>query len=102
MILEGNINKMEINNSDPQWMKDELVQNIPKEKLIFLKELFAEASNKDKKQLLSSIIPKIKEGNKKGLTLTGDEVQRAITAIKKYSSKEELDKIDNLLKNRTQ
>ena len=58
----------------PLWMQDDLVKDIPREKLEFLSTLFAKGHGKTQK-----------------------EMQAAITAIKKYSSEAELQQIQNIL-----
>lgn len=81
----------------PAWMDDELVKDISQEKLAFLEDLFREGHGKSQKEMLAFVIPMMKKAKQQNLTFTQSEMNAAITAIKKYSSKEELNKINQLL-----
>lgn len=84
-------------NQRPEWMNDPLVNNIPQEKLNFLEALFQEAHGKSQKELMMYLMPMLKKAKKDHLTLTPVEMQAAIQAIKRHSTREELDKIEKLL-----
>lgn len=79
------------------WMKDDIVKDIPIEKLQFLEKLYSESAGKDQKSLIKTLIPLIKSANEKGLTFSQEELKNAITAIKNHSSDEEKEKIDKIL-----
>lgn len=79
------------------WMEDELVKDIPKEKLEFLGKMVDRGQGKSQKQLMSQMLPLIKEARAKGLQFTAAETSAAIAAIRKHSSQEENSQIDNLL-----
>ncbi len=76
----------------PAWMSDPLVNAIPAKKLQFLEELFAQ------EEMMAYLMPAMKRAKQENLTFTPQEVSAAIAAIKKYSSEEELKKIDKILK----
>lgn len=86
----------------PDWMKDPLVSNIPQKKLDFLEKLFHESKGKNQKQLMSFIMPLMKQAKAEKLTFSPNEINACIQAIKKYSSKEELEYIDKLLKKKSE
>jgi len=79
-------------------MNDELVKDIDERKLKFLEQLFMESHGKNQKDMLAFMIPMMKKAKQENLNFTPQEMNAAISAIKKYSSQEELDKIDNILK----
>lgn len=91
-------------NTRPAWMEDELVSNIPKEKLDFLNEIFVEANSrrqaagtmKSQKEMLMMLMPVIKQAKAANLSLSPQELQSAIAAIRKYSSPAELKQIDDI------
>lgn len=91
----------------PAWMNDELVQNIPQEKLDILNEMFSEANKRksasgrklSQKELLLQFMPLLKQIKAANLNFTPQEMQAAIAAIKKHSSAEELEEINKILKN---
>lgn len=78
-------------------MEDELVKNIPAKKLAFLEKMFTQGHGKSQKEMLAFIMPMIQNARKEHLTFTPQEVNSAIAAIKKYSSREELEKINKIL-----
>jgi len=82
----------------PKWMDDELVKDISQEKLDFLSRLFVDSQGKSQKELMMMLMPLMKEAKKKNLTFTPAEMNAAIAAVRKYSTEEELSKIDNILK----
>lgn len=85
------------NSEKPMWMSDPLVAEIPAEKLDFLNKLFTESQGKSQAQLMSSLMTMMKKAKKENLVFTPGEMNLAIAAIKRYSSKDELKKIDDLL-----
>ena len=82
----------------PLWMDDESVKNIPQRKLDFLGKMFADSQGKSQKELIRMMMPMMQKAKQENLTFTPQEMNAAIAAIKKYSSKEELEQIDNILK----
>ena len=87
----------------PLWMQDDLVKDIPREKLDFLSKLFAQGHGKNQKEMMALLMPAIRKAKQEHLTFTPQEMQAAITAIKKYSTESELRQIENILeKSRSQ
>lgn len=88
----------------PAWMDDELVKDIPREKLDLLHQLFAEANarqqdsgpQKSQKEMLLLLMPLIKRAKAANLSFTPQEFQAAVTAIRRHSSREELEQIDKI------
>ncbi len=94
---------MEENHTRPVWMSDPLVKDIPQKKLQFLEQLFAEGRGKSQKEMMAYLMPMMKRAKQENLAFTPQEMNAAITAIRKYSTQEELTQIDKLLeKNRPQ
>lgn len=84
-------------NNIPEWMKDPLVADIPKEKLEFLQKMFQAGQGKTQKEMMSTILPLLKQGQSKHLTLSPAEITAAIAAIRNHSSDAENQKIDSIL-----
>lgn len=82
----------------PQWMKDDLVKDIPGEKLDFLATLFSQGHGKTQKEMMALLMPAMRKAKKEHLTFTPQEMQAAIAAIKKYSTENELRQIETILK----
>ncbi len=85
------------NIEKPAWMTDPLEKEIPAKKLQFLEQLFAQGQGKSQKELMACLMPAMKKAKQENLIFTPQEVSAAIAAIKKYSSAEELKKIDKIL-----
>ena len=81
----------------PLWMQDDLVKDIPRKKLEFLSTLFAKGHGKTQKEMMALLMPAMRKAKKEHLTFTPQEMQAAVTAIKKYSSEAELQQIQNIL-----
>lgn len=81
----------------PQWMSDPLVAGIPQQKLDFLEQMFNSGRGKSQMEMMTFLMPMLKKARQERLTFTQEEMNAAIAAIKKYSSTEELRKIDNIL-----
>lgn len=88
---------MESNDLHPAWMEEESVKNIPKEKLEFAAQLFQNGHGKSQKELMALILPMMKRAKEENLIFTQSELTACIRAIKKHSTKEELNRIDSIL-----
>lgn len=84
-------------NEKPAWMSDPIVSVIPKKKLQFLGQLFAQGHGKSQKEMMTLLMPMMKKAKQEGLTFSPQEMSAAIAAIKKHSSEEELKQIDSIL-----
>lgn len=85
------------NDAKPAWMADPLVKDIPEQKMRFLEQLFSDGRGKSQKEMMAFLIPMMKKAKKEGLTFTPQEMNAAIAAIRKHSSREELQQIDKIL-----
>lgn len=91
-------------NPRPVWMEDELVQSIPQEKLDLLNRMFHEADLrrqsagpiKNQREMLMLMMPVFQAAKAANLSFTPQELQAAIAAIRKYSTPEELQQIDQI------
>lgn len=81
----------------PTWMDDELVSDISPKKLDFLQRMFQESHGKNQKEMMAFLMPMMKQAKQENLTFTPAEMNAAISAIKKHSSKEEVEKMDKIL-----
>lgn len=81
-----------------EWMEDDLVKDIAKEKLNMLSEMMTLSRGKNQQQLLASLVPFIKKAKQDGMTFTSEEIKACVAAIQKHSSPEENAKIDEMLK----
>lgn len=82
----------------PKWMEDPAVSHIPQKKLDFLSDLVDGGQGKTQKEIMMYFMNAMKKAQSAGLTFSPAEIQIIITTIKKYSSPDELDKINDILK----
>lgn len=80
----------------PQWMSDPLVADISQDKLDFLHTIVVECKGKSQKEVMPRLMNGLKQAKEKNISFNSDEMQRMMTAIKKYSTKEELDMFEKL------
>ena len=85
------------NKERPVWMTDPLVKDIPEKKLQFVEQLFVQGHGKSQKEMMAYLMPMMKKAKEENLTFTPQEMNAAIAAIRKHSTKEELTQIDKIL-----
>ena len=85
------------NKERPGWMTDPLVKDIPEKKLQFVEQLFVQGHGKSQKEMMAYLMPMMKKAKAENLTFTPQEMNAAIAAIRKHSTKEELTQIDKIL-----
>ena len=88
---------MDPKTNRPAWMDDELVKNIDQKKLDFVGKLFAEGHGKNQKDMMAYLMPMMRKAKQEHLTFTPQEMNAAISAIKKHSTEDELNKIEKIL-----
>lgn len=82
----------------PEWMNDSSVKNIDEKKLTFLSELVTGGNGKSQKEAMPYMMAKMKQAKTENITFSSAEVATVIAAIKKYSTPEELEQIDKIIK----
>ncbi|MCH5262226.1 MAG: hypothetical protein J1F42_04880 [Lachnospiraceae bacterium] len=80
------------------WMDDPAVAHIDSAKLDFLQSLVFESQSLTKEQMLPFLMSVAKKGMDSHITFSSEEVETITSTIRKYSTPEELDKIDKLEK----
>lgn len=80
------------------WMNDPAIAHIDKGKLEFLQALVFESQSMKKEQMLPFLMAVAKRGQENHITFSDDEIDTIIETIRKYSTPEELERIDKMLK----
>lgn len=80
------------------WMNDPAVSHIDNAKLDFLQSLVFESQSLTKEQMMPFFMAIAKRGRDNHISFTKEEVEAITAAIRRYSTPEELDKIDKLMK----
>ena len=81
----------------PIWMQDDAVANIPTAKLEFLKSLVEGGKGKSQKEMMLYMMQNMKTAKAKGISFSPSELSLLMDTVKKYSSPEELAKVNELL-----
>lgn len=82
----------------PEWMNDPLVQHIEEKKLAFLSELVFGGKGKTQKEMMPFMMMKMKQAKAEHISFSPAEVTAVVEAIKRHSSPEEKQQIDQILK----
>lgn len=79
------------------WMNDPAIAHIDKTKLEFLQTLVFESQSMKKEQMLPFLMAVAKRGKDNHITFTEEEINAIIDTIKKYSTPEELERINKMM-----
>lgn len=80
-----------------EWMNDPLVAGIDKTKLQFLQMLVFEGQNLTKEQMLPFLMSVAQKGKKQNISFDDNEIDAIVTALQKYSTPGEINKINKLM-----
>lgn len=80
------------------WMDDPAVAQIDKAKLDFLQSLVFESQSLSREQMMPFFMAIAKRGMDNHISFSKEEVETITSTIRRYSTPEELDKIDKLMK----
>lgn len=80
------------------WMDDPAVAHIDKAKLDFLQSLVFESQSLTKEQMLPFLMSVAKKSMDSHISFNSEDVEAITSTIRKYSTPEELDKIDKIEK----
>lgn len=83
-----------------EWMNDPLVAGIDKAKLQFLQMLVFESQNLTKEQMLPFLMSIAQKGKSQNISFDDSEIEAIVAALRKYSTPEEAEKINKLMKMR--
>ena len=84
--------------SEPNWMKEDCVQSIPKEKLHFLQKLVFESSSLSQKELLPFLMALAQKSREASISFSDTEISSILTAIRKYATPEEQLKMNQIVR----
>ncbi len=82
----------------PAWMQEPSVQNIPREKLDFLQKLVFESKSLSQKELLPFLMALAQRSKAEKINFSPEEMDAIIEAIKKYSTADEITKMNQIMK----
>ena len=81
-----------------EWMNDVRLKNIDTKKLEFLQKLVFESSNLTEKQKIPFLMALANKAQKDKVKFSREETMEIIEVLKDYSTQDELQKINSILK----
>lgn len=84
-----------MNQSD--WMNDPLVTDIDKSKLQFLQTLVFDSKNLTREQMIPFLMSVAQKGKANNISFDDKEIETIADALRKYSSPEDVEKINKLM-----
>ena len=81
-----------------EWMNDSRLKNIDNKKLDFLQKLVFESSNLSEKQKIPFLMALANKAQKDKVKFSREETLEIIEVLKDYSTQDELQKINSILK----
>ena len=81
-----------------EWMNDVRLKNIDTKKLEFLQKLVFESSNLTEKQKIPFLMALANKAQKDKVKMSREETLEIIEVLKDYSTQDELQKINSILK----
>lgn len=82
----------------PRWMAEPSLRDIPQEKLDFLQKMVFESRDLSQKELLPFLMALAQRSRTANITFSSEEMNTIIEAIKKYSTPEELLKMNQIMR----
>lgn len=87
-----------MDQSTPPWMQEPSVRDIPKEKLDFLQKLVFESKSLSQKELLPFLMALAQRSKEEKISFSKEEMNAIIDAIKKYSTPDEINKMNQIMR----
>lgn len=83
--------------ANQDWMQDASLNNIDSSKLDFLQKLVFEMNSLSDKEKLPFLLALANRARKENISFSGEEMETIIAALKKYSTPEEVRRMDMML-----
>ena len=85
-----------MSDTNMEWMKDPALEGIDQNKLLFLEKLFLQGSKLTQKELMPFLLSLAKQSKENNISFQKDEIQLIYSALQKYSSPEDIEKMKKL------
>lgn len=83
--------------TNQDWMRDASLKNIDSSKLDFLQKLVFEMNSLSDKEKLPFLLALANRARKENISFSSEEMETIIAVLKKYSTQEEVRKMDMML-----
>lgn len=82
---------------DSNWMQDNELSNISKEKLLLIHSFLTDTSKLTQKEMLNFVMGVLKKCKEQNIHFSKDEMEQIMSVVKKHASKDEISKIDKMM-----
>ena len=83
---------------DANWMQDDELSNISKEKLLLINSFLTDTSKMSQKEMMMFIMNIIKKCKDQNISFSKDEMTQIMAVVRKHATPDEIAKIDKVMK----
>ena len=83
---------------DANWMQDNELSNISKDKLLLINSFLTNTSKMNQKEMMMFIMGVMKKCKQQNITFSKEEMEQIMGVVKKHATPDELSKIDKVMK----
>ena len=83
---------------DANWMQDNELSNISKEKLLLINSFLTDTSKMNQKEIMMFIMNVIKKCKEQNISFSKEEMTQIMGIVKKHATPDEIAKIDKIMK----
>lgn len=80
------------------WMQDDELSNISKEKLFLINSFLTDTSKMNQKEMMMFIMNIIKKCKQQNIEFSKNEMEQIMAVVRKHATADELNKIDKVMK----
>ena len=80
------------------WMQDEELSNISKDKLMLINSFLTDTSKMSQKEIMMFIMNVIKKCKEQNISFSKEEMTQIMGIVKKHATPDEIAKIDKIMK----
>lgn len=83
---------------DANWMQDEELSSISKDKLLLINSFLTDTSKMSQKEMMMFIMNIMKKCKQQNITFSKEEMEQIMAIVRKHATPEEIAKIDKVMK----
>ena len=83
---------------DANWMQDDELSNISKEKLLLINSFLTDTSKMNQKEMMMFIMNIIKKCKEQNISFSKEEMTQIMEVVRKHATPDEIAKIDKVMK----
>ena len=83
---------------DANWMQDNELSNISKEKLMLINSFLTDTSRMSQKEMMMFIMNVVKKCKEQNIQFSKEEMEQIMAVVRKHATPDEIAKIDKVMK----